>query len=540
MSGTRGREVFEGPSEDELSDYIKKGRQSIQRMESGKPPLYFKTKKSYPRFILIVIILFVLPSSLLLFNTISNLNTGTVESITIKIQSPSGAISGTELVEVSLTGNAEHYWYYIHNVDSVNQTWVTEISRSLSDGTYTLHAYGNDSVGNVDHKVLTFTVSTTTTEPNGDTDLSTSVNELEISINKLIGSNYSIINTIIIDGTVNTSQVINFTELLDLIWILSQFEEPSTEWNLGRTLLFEYYPFWNSSSIDTEEFPVQLKALRSLLAYPGNKLPIINEELDVFQNKSEFLWNITKTKCDVETNTITEPFNDSTRMMSYQIELLEVIANAASHPFLFSLTELYNYATNILETLDQLTNITNGVPDQFSTNFLWTSPIYKCKHQGELLVALDQISGVLAVGGPCTRIKNRLNTFINGFLSSGKGTFYASYNTMTLEHSSEINIMDQALIARSNVILKFPTSAENAIEGLADVLSDENIFHLLDQIQSLLALQEFIAYESSRYPNPPYGSASFWGLEILLLGLIAYTLKQIIVKKKKKLSSKEN
>ena len=229
MSDIRGREVFEGPSERELSDYIKKGRQSIQRMESGKPPLFFKPKKSYPRFILIIVILFVLPSSLILLTTISNLNTGAVESITVKIQSSSGAIRGTELVEVSLTGNAEHYWYYIDNVDSVNRTWETDINRTLPDGTYTLHAYGNDSVGNVDHKMLTFTVSTTTTEPNGNTDLSTSVNGLEISINKLIGSNYSIINTIIIDGTVNTSQIINFTELLDLIWILSQFEEQSTQ-----------------------------------------------------------------------------------------------------------------------------------------------------------------------------------------------------------------------------------------------------------------------------------------------------------------------
>jgi len=534
MSDPRGREVFEGPSEQELSDYIKKGRQSIQRMKSGRPPLFFKPKERYPRFILIMIILLILPSSLILLSTISNLNTGAVESITIKIQSPSGAISGTELVEISLTGNAEHYWYYIDDVDSVNQTWETDISRTLPDGTYTLHAYGNDSVGNVDHKVLTFTVSTTTTESNGNTDLSTSVNGLEISINNLIGSNYSIINTIIIDGTVNTSQVINFTELLDLIWILSQFEEQSSQWDLGRTLLFEYYPFWNSSSIDTEEFPVQLKALRSLLAYPGDKLPIITEELEVFQNKSEFLWNITKTKCDVQTNTITEPFNDSSRMMSYQIELLEVIANAASHPFLFSLTELHSYANNILETIDQLTNITNGVSDQFSTNFSWTSHIYKCKHQGELLIALDRIGDVLAVRGICTRIQNRLNSFINGFLSSGKGTFYASYNTMTLEHSSETNIMDQALIARSNVILKFPTSAENAVEGLADTLSDKSTFHLLDQLQSLLALQEFIAYESSRHYYPTGGQASFWGIEILLLGLIAYTVKQIVVKKKKK------
>ena len=40
MSRAQGRETFEGPSEQELENYIKNGRQSIKRMEDGKPPLY--------------------------------------------------------------------------------------------------------------------------------------------------------------------------------------------------------------------------------------------------------------------------------------------------------------------------------------------------------------------------------------------------------------------------------------------------------------------------------------------------------------------
>jgi hypothetical protein len=90
--------------------------------------------------------------------------TFTIEDITpptVVIDSPIATIYPTDIVTVDLSGDAIHYWYYIAGVDGANQTWTTAIQRSLGEGFYTLHAYGNDSVGNEAHTSVTFTIDTT-------------------------------------------------------------------------------------------------------------------------------------------------------------------------------------------------------------------------------------------------------------------------------------------------------------------------------------------------------------------------------------------
>ncbi|MFQ5980941.1 MAG: right-handed parallel beta-helix repeat-containing protein [Candidatus Heimdallarchaeota archaeon] len=80
---------------------------------------------------------------------------------TVTITSPMTISYPTNTIWVNITGDATHYWYYIAGEDSTNQTWTANISRSgLSDGTYTLHAYGNDSAGNEAHTSVTFTIDT--------------------------------------------------------------------------------------------------------------------------------------------------------------------------------------------------------------------------------------------------------------------------------------------------------------------------------------------------------------------------------------------
>ncbi|MFX0085850.1 MAG: hypothetical protein ACFFAU_09255 [Candidatus Hodarchaeota archaeon] len=528
MSSARGREVFEGPSEKELEEYIKKGRQSIKRMEKGKPPLLFKPKKSYSKILPVLIILILIPTSLFILTFLLSANddtTSIITDLTVTIISPVNTIQGTEMVNISLTGNAAHFWYYIAGVDTYNKTWVSDTVRPLPDGTYTLHAYGNDTKGNTTHVFSTFTVSTLITEQKDNPDLMVSINEVEDSIDLLIGSNYSVINTFIVNGTVNSSLIINITELLDLIWMLSQFEEQSFHWNLGRNLLFETYPFWNSSILDDKTLTIQLKALRCLLSYSEEDITINPEILMVFQNKCSLLWNQTKNNLDIHTSTIIEPSNNSIRNALHQICFIEILASAVAHPSIFELSELQSYANNVLETIDQLTNITKGIPNQFSLNSSWTSYLYKCQQQGELFIALNYISNALAVRSTSQRIQDRLNAFINGFLLSAEGKFFENYNTLVHEPSINTNIFDQALITRCNIILKFPTSANNAIEGLIDILSETSTFYLLDQVQALLAFQEFIEFESSlvseTYPSPV---ASFWGIEILFIGVLIFTL----------------
>ncbi|MFX1286643.1 MAG: nitrous oxide reductase family maturation protein NosD [Promethearchaeota archaeon] len=96
---------------------------------------------------------------------------------TVNIDSPTAISYTTKTIPVTLSGDAEAYWYYIEGVDESNQTWTSMVSRSLTDGTYTLHAYGNDSVGNIAHTTLIFTI---------DTSPSTSSTTQETTTTKLI------------------------------------------------------------------------------------------------------------------------------------------------------------------------------------------------------------------------------------------------------------------------------------------------------------------------------------------------------------------
>ncbi len=97
---------------------------------------------------------------------------------TITIDSPLTQTYTTSTITVTLSGDAAHYWYYIESVDSQNQTWTASVDRTLTLGRYTLHAYVNDSAGNIIHISRTFTIefvvpTTTTTTPPTTTTPST-------------------------------------------------------------------------------------------------------------------------------------------------------------------------------------------------------------------------------------------------------------------------------------------------------------------------------------------------------------------------------
>ncbi|MHA1966211.1 MAG: SBBP repeat-containing protein [Candidatus Hodarchaeales archaeon] len=97
----------------------------------------------------------------------------------VTIDTPSSSTIREGTFNVSLSGEAINYWYYIAGVDQVNLTWKSSIERTLSDGEYTLHAYGNDSAGNVGFKSVIFTIDTTpintTIEPTTTTSQETTI-----------------------------------------------------------------------------------------------------------------------------------------------------------------------------------------------------------------------------------------------------------------------------------------------------------------------------------------------------------------------------
>ncbi|UCE12180.1 MAG: right-handed parallel beta-helix repeat-containing protein [Candidatus Heimdallarchaeota archaeon] len=93
----------------------------------------------------------------------------------VSIDSPTSTTYTTGSIMVLLSGDAAHYWYTIEGIDIMNQTWDAAITRSLPDGLYTLHAFGNDSVGNEVYISVTFIVEIppTTTPPVTTTPITT-------------------------------------------------------------------------------------------------------------------------------------------------------------------------------------------------------------------------------------------------------------------------------------------------------------------------------------------------------------------------------
>ena len=75
------------------------------------------------------------------------------------LRSPGQLIYPSIIVDIA--SDADHIWYYIEGIDPNNITWTSTVPRGgLDNGTYTLHAYGNDTIGNIAHTSVTFDIDT--------------------------------------------------------------------------------------------------------------------------------------------------------------------------------------------------------------------------------------------------------------------------------------------------------------------------------------------------------------------------------------------
>ena len=86
-----------------------------------------------------------------------------IKSVPADIQIISPFLNQTygAIVEVSITGDAQNYWYRIEPMDSINISWSAPVYRNLTEGNYTCHAYGQNAYGVVTHVYSTFIVDTT-------------------------------------------------------------------------------------------------------------------------------------------------------------------------------------------------------------------------------------------------------------------------------------------------------------------------------------------------------------------------------------------
>ena len=110
---------------------------------------------------------------------------GVPAPLKVTIDSPLAQTYTTDTITVTLSGNAAHYWYYIESLDNKNRTWTASMDCTLADGIYTLHAYGNNSVGNVAHVSVMFEIETTvslTTTPTTTTTTSPTTSTAPTSV----------------------------------------------------------------------------------------------------------------------------------------------------------------------------------------------------------------------------------------------------------------------------------------------------------------------------------------------------------------------
>ena len=79
----------------------------------------------------------------------------------VNIISPFSQVYGINSIDITVFGNCANYWYFIEGVDNQNQTLTANLSRTLADGNFTLHVYGNNSAGTIAKTSVVFTIDTT-------------------------------------------------------------------------------------------------------------------------------------------------------------------------------------------------------------------------------------------------------------------------------------------------------------------------------------------------------------------------------------------
>jgi parallel beta-helix repeat protein len=131
----------------------------------------------------------------------------------LNVHMPLPQIYDTDIITVQLSGNARHYTYYIAGIDTLNQTWTTSVTRTLADGSYTLHAYGRDFLGHTSHRTVAFTIDTNPptiaiTSPTATTYIQNSVT-LTYTVSDGTVSVY-------LNGIVNTTAMFSGFELANL------------------------------------------------------------------------------------------------------------------------------------------------------------------------------------------------------------------------------------------------------------------------------------------------------------------------------------
>ncbi|MHA1237127.1 MAG: hypothetical protein ACTSQ9_05650 [Candidatus Hodarchaeales archaeon] len=392
MSEIRGKQGFESPPPQDLENYLRQGRKSVNRMKKGKPPLKFHPRRSISMKFVAIAIFILISSSLFIVAPFLSLN-------------PSD-----------------------NNSPINNQTSTTTPTSQT-------------------------TTTTTTQIVITDQDLRSTMIDLEGILAQMIPSNHSLITPVMLDGAVNFSHAISEEDLLDFIWYLSQFDSDSDWWELGKELIAERSNIWNESTFLSYTIPLQLKTLRSLLAYPSYEISLGITDTTSFEDTCIALWeNITRVYSNI-THLIVPSENDSIVKAADQIVFLDVLAQTINQQTLFNNTQVENIALEIINKFSSLTANLKGIPDSFSANLSWLSPIYKYKDQGRLILSLDRMFNILTPLSIIEDLILRLSNFQDDFREED-WSLSSEYNHTSKNSNQEFFLTDQVIGVRVNTKLE--------------------------------------------------------------------------------------
>jgi len=486
MSKIRGKQGFESPPPQDLENYLKQGRKSLNRMKDGKPPLKFRPRRSISVKFVGIAIFILISSSLFIAAPFLSLN-------------PSD-----------------------NNSPPNNQT-STSITPTITTSM--------------------LTQSTTTQVEITNQDLRSAIFDLEDILTRMISTNHSLITPVMLDGAVNFSHVISEEELLDFIWYLSQFDKYSDWWELGKDLITERSNIWNKSIFLSNTVSFRLKTLRSLLAYPRFEISLGIKDRTVFDNTCIALWeNITHSYSNIS-HLIVPSENDSIVIATDQIIFLDILTQTINQQTLFNNTQVENIALEVIDKLSSLITSGKGIPKSFSTNSSWISPIYKYTDQGTLIISLDMIRNLLSPISAIEILILRLNGFNDKFREEDN-SLSSEYNDSSKTTDQEFFLTDQAIGVRVSTILGKLNVANYLINTIRtkfmatdssyySTIQNHQTQYLLDQLYLILSFEEYLVLNTSIYPS--VAATSIFGLGVLFSLLILIPVKR----KLRKSSSRE-
>ncbi|MHA1542932.1 MAG: hypothetical protein ACTSQH_08140, partial [Candidatus Hodarchaeales archaeon] len=337
-------------------------------------------------------------------------------------------------------------------------------------------------------------------------DLKSTKTDLHGILTQMISLNHSLITPVMHDGAVNFSHVISEEELLDFIWFLSQMEMYPEWWYLGKELIAERSYIWNESIFLSSTIPIQLKALRSLLAYPRDEISLGITDRTIFDATCNALWtNITRVYSNT-TYLIVRSENDSTVVTSDQTILLDILSQTINQQSLFNITQIQGIASEMINKITSLTNSGKGLRESFLANLSLLSPIYKYEDQGKLILSLNRLKNLMPSTSSIEMLILRLSDFVDIF-NEVDWSLNSEYNDSSKSTDQEFILTNQAIGVRVSVLLEklnvanfqismIRTKFEASNSSFYSSIADREFTYLLDQLYLVLSFEEYLVLDA--------------------------------------------